>query len=113
MDCIFCKIANKEIDTDIIYEDDKIIAFKDMNPKAPIHLLVIPKKHINSNNEVNEDDIELIGYINYMIGKIAKNMKFDDSGYRIINNCGQNGGQTVSHLHYHVLAGRDLQWPPG
>lgn len=112
MDCIFCKIANKEIDSDLLYEDNNIVAFNDLNPQAPVHFLVIPKKHIESNDEIKNEDTELIGEIFQVIKRISKEMNLED-GYRIVNNCGENGGQTVNHLHYHVLGGRELQWPPG
>ncbi|QQK07639.1 histidine triad nucleotide-binding protein [Miniphocaeibacter halophilus] len=113
MDCIFCKIANKEIDSDIIYEDDKIIAFNDLNPQAPTHFLVIPKKHIASANYIDSSNVDIIAHIMMVIPKLAKELKIDNSGYRIVNNCGKDGGQSVDHIHYHVLAGRQLQWPPG
>lgn len=113
MDCIFCKIANKEIKSEIIYEDDLIIVFKDLNPKAPTHLLVIPKKHINSMNEIDNSNSNVIGHIFTIIPKLAKEFGFFSKGYRVISNCGQDGGQTVGHIHFHVLAGRQLQWPPG
>lgn len=113
MDCIFCKIANKEIESAIIYEDDSVIAFNDLNPQSPIHFLVIPKEHISSANDINEDNKEIIGHIFCVINKIAKDKGFDKKGYRIVNNIGKDGGQSVNHIHFHVLAGRSLQWPPG
>lgn len=113
MDCIFCKIANKEIESAIIYEDDSVIAFNDLNPQSPIHFLVIPKEHISSANDINEDNKEIIGHIFCVINKIAKGKGFDKNGYRIVNNIGKDGGQSVNHIHFHVLAGRSLQWPPG
>lgn len=111
-DCLFCKIAKGEIPSEIIYEDDRIIAFNDVNPEAPVHFLVIPKKHIKSADNLTKEDIELIGYIFYMSSKLAKEKKLD-SGYRIVNNCGVDGGQTVDHIHFHVLGKRNMQWPPG
>ncbi|WP_099203179.1 histidine triad nucleotide-binding protein [Miniphocaeibacter massiliensis] len=113
MDCIFCKIANGEIESNIIYEDEKIIAFNDLDPKAPTHFLVIPKNHISSANEINEDNEAIIGHIFKVISKLTKEFGFDKKGFRIVNNCGEDGGQTVNHIHFHVLAGRQLQWPPG
>ncbi len=113
MDCIFCSIADGSIPADKIYEDDNMVVFKDLNPQAPIHLLAIPKAHISSNNEVNSENSFVIGKIFEVIAKIAKEQGFYEDGYRIVNNCGVHGGQTVGHLHYHVLAGRNLQWPPG
>ena len=113
MDCIFCKIANKEIESEIIYDDGTVVVFKDNSPQAPVHLLAIPKEHISSANEINADNSHIIGKIYEVIAKIAKEQGFADTGYRIVNNCGEDGGQTVNHIHYHVLAGRYLQWPPG
>lgn len=113
MDCIFCKIAKGDIKTESIYEDDKIIAFKDQNPQAPIHFLVIPKEHICSANDINSENASIIGDIYSVIGRLAQEMGFAEDGYRIVNNCGNDGGQTVHHIHFHVLAGRSLQWPPG
>lgn len=112
-DCIFCKIANKEIPSNIVYEDDKIIAFKDAQPQAPIHILVIPKEHIKSFNELNESNVRLVNDIILAIRKLAKDLGIEEDGYRIVNNCGENGGQTVSHIHFHLLGGRKFSWPPG
>lgn len=113
MDCIFCKIADGSIKTDSIYEDDKMIVFNDMNPQAPVHMLAIPKDHIESANEINDENSEIIGHIFKVIAKIAKEKGFAERGYRIVNNCGEDGGQTVNHLHFHILAERSLNWPPG
>jgi histidine triad (HIT) family protein len=113
MDCIFCKIAKGEIPTEAIYEDDKIIAFHDTAPQAPIHFLVIPKAHIESLNEVDEENAGVIADIFRRISLIAKEMGFDETGYRVVNNCGDDGNQTVRHLHFHVLAKRKMSWPPG
>ena len=112
MDCIFCKIANKEIPSNTIYEDDKVIAFYDLAPQAPVHFLVIPKTHIKSADEINENNAEIIAHIFTVISKIAKELGLSN-GYRIVNNCGEDGGQTVGHLHFHVLGKRLLAWPPG
>ena len=112
-DCIFCKIANKEIPSDIIYEDDKVLAFMDLQPQSPKHILVIPKVHIESANDITEENQDYVGHIFVVIAKLAKEHGFADDGYRIVNNCGEFGQQTVPHLHYHVLAGRKLSWPPG
>ncbi|NLY78074.1 MAG: histidine triad nucleotide-binding protein [Tissierellia bacterium] len=112
-DCIFCKIANKEIPSDIVYEDDKIIAFKDVSPQSPVHILVIPKKHIGSLNDLDEEDTSLIGDIFKIIKKLAKDMGVDEEGYRVVNNCGELGGQTVHHIHFHLMGGRKFSWPPG
>lgn len=113
MDCIFCKLAEGEIPTEVIYQDDEMFVFQDQNPQAPKHLLAIPKEHIASLNEAGEEHAQLLGSILYRIRKIAEEQGFADDGYRVVNNCGEDGGQTVPHLHFHVLAGRSLQWPPG
>jgi len=113
MDCIFCKIVNKEIASNIIYEDDKLVAFHDINPQAPYHILVVPKKHIATLLELTEEDKDLIGHIYLVINKIAKDLGFDERGYRVVVNCKEEAGQTVFHLHFHVLAGRAMGWPPG
>jgi histidine triad (HIT) family protein len=112
-DCIFCKIVNGEIPADRVYEDDKVIAFNDIEPQAPIHILIIPKEHIPSLNSIDESNNSIIGHIHYVITKIAKEKGIDQKGYRVVNNCGKEGGQTVSHLHFHLLGGRNMMWPPG
>jgi len=113
MDCIFCKIANKEIDTQVVFENDHILAFEDQNPQAPIHLLVIPKKHIPNIQEMEiEDQQQLLPEIFQALQKIAEEKDLD-KGYRVVNNCKSHGGQTVNHLHFHLLGGRSMQWPPG
>lgn len=112
MDCIFCKIASGEIPSNKVYEDEKVIAFYDIAPEAPVHFLVIPKEHIKCADEINESNSEIIAHIFEVIAKVAKELKLEN-GYRIVNNCGEDGGQTVGHLHFHVLAGRLLAWPPG
>lgn len=112
-DCIFCNIAAGEMDTELIYEDDNIAAFEDANPQAPVHLLIIPKKHIESLNEVEREEFNLIGQIHQVIKKLADEYEVANTGYRIVNNCGSEGGQTVDHLHFHLLGGRALSWPPG
>lgn len=112
MDCIFCKIVKNEIPSKKVYEDDSVLAFYDINPVAPIHILVVPKKHIASINEISLEDTSLIGHIHQVIVDLAK-VNGLDSGFRVVNNCGAEGGQTVGHLHFHLLGGRNLQWPPG
>lgn len=111
--CIFCKIAAGTIPSTVVYEDEKILAFRDINPEAPTHILVIPKRHISSTNALEPSDEALIGYIFTAAKNIAKAEGIDESGYRIVNNCGRDGGQTVQHLHFHILGGRSLSWPPG
>ena len=111
-DCIFCKIANKEIDTNFVFEDDKVVAFRDMNPQAPQHILIIPKKHYANILEV--DDKELAAHIfTEVVPKITEIVGVDKSGFRLVINTGKYGGQTVEHLHIHLLGGRSMQWPPG
>ncbi len=105
-DCVFCKIIKGEIPSNKVYEDDDILAFKDIKPAAPIHILVIPKKHVKSLNEI--DDAQLISKIMFAVKNIAKELGFANEGYRVINNCGENGGQAVPHLHFHILAGTKL-----
>ncbi len=111
MDCIFCKIAAKEIGSSIVYEDDYIVAFNDINPQAPIHVVVIPKEHISTLNDIQ--DFGIYEKIFRAIDKIVKELKIEKDGYRIVANCNKNGGQTVFHIHFHILAGRFLKWPPG
>ena len=113
MDCIFCKIANKEIPSNIVYENDTVIAFHDLDPKAPVHVLVIPKKHISSWNGLSTADGETLVQIALAVQEVAKICGIYESGYRVVNNCGVDGGQTVGHLHFHVLGGREMLWPAG
>lgn len=107
-DCVFCKIVKGEIPSQKVYEDEEVLAFHDIQPAAPIHILVIPKKHIASLNEVEKDDQALLGKIHTVIQTIAKEQGFSDNGFRVIINCGKDGGQEVVHLHFHVLAGKQL-----
>lgn len=111
--CIFCSIAEGKIPSDKVYEDDKVLAFKDINPEAPIHVLIIPKVHIGSINELEEVHKELIGHVFITAKRLAKELGINEGGYRIVTNCGENGGQTVQHIHFHMLGGRSLTWPPG
>ena len=107
-DCIFCKIANKEINTELVYENEKVVAFKDINPKAPIHILIIPKKHIETAMDITEEDKDIISDMYKAIREIAKKLDIDEKGFRIITNCKEDGGQEVMHLHMHLLAGKKL-----
>ena len=107
-DCLFCKIIKGDIPSDKVYEDEEILAFKDINPAAPIHILVIPKKHISSLIDIEPEDEMLIGKIYSVINKIAEQQGVKENGYRVIVNCGEDGGQEVMHLHFHLLAGREL-----
>lgn len=109
---LFKKIIDKEIPADIVYEDELCLAFRDIHPQAPVHLLVIPKQEIASMNEVTDGDLPLLGHILGVVQKLAKTFALDN-GYRIVNNCGDDGGQTVKHLHFHLLGGRQMSWPPG
>ena len=112
MDCLFCKIAAGEIPSNKVYEDDKVLAFYDIDPQAPVHFLVIPKEHIGSMDEINSSNSGIVAHVYEVIAKIAKDLELTN-GYRVVCNCGQDGGQTVGHLHFHVLAKRNLAWPPG
>lgn len=107
-DCLFCKIVKGEIPSSKVYEDEEILAFKDINPAAPIHILVIPKKHIISLAHMEKEDEALIGRIYGVINEIARDQGFKENGYRVIVNCGKDGGQEVMHLHFHLLAGKQL-----
>lgn len=113
MDCIFCKIIAGEIPSKKVYEDEQCYAFYDIEPAAPTHVLVIPKKHITSLAELDEADAPLAGDLLLAIKKIAAQLGLDKDGYRVVNNIGEQGGQTVFHLHFHLLGGRELSWPPG
>ena len=113
MSTIFSKIINKEIHADILFENDKILAFRDISPQAPVHFLVIPKKEIRTINDINEEDKSLIGELFIVAKEIAKKEGIAENGYRTIFNCNEHGGQTVYHIHLHVLGGRQLDWPPG
>lgn len=113
MDCLFCKIIAGEIPSNKIYEDDKIFAFTDINAQAPTHFLVVPKLHIQSMAHTSVENIELLGYIQLKIAEIAKEIGISETGYRVVSNVGDDGGQTVNHLHYHILGGRFMKWPPG
>lgn len=109
---IFTKIMNKEIPADILYEDELALAFSDIKPQAPIHFLVIPKKVITTINDIQEDDKALVGHLYWVAAQLAKKHGFDEDGYRAVMNCNENGGQTVYHIHLHVLAGKAMGWPP-
>ena len=111
MDCIFCKIAKKEIPSSIVYEDDKMLAFNDIAPQAPVHILVIPKKHVSTVAEL--EDMEVVKDLFSMMKVIAEQKGIAKTGYRIVVNHGKDAGQAVPHLHFHLLGGRPLKWPPG
>lgn len=113
MDCLFCKIINREIPADIVYEDDQVLAFNDIDPKAPTHMLVIPKKHIPTLNDITEEDLALVGRLPMTASKLAKEQGFAEDGFRVVMNCNEDGGQTVYHIHMHVMGGRRFTWPAG
>ena len=112
-DCLFCKIASGEIDANVIHETDDVIAFRDINPQAPTHVLIIPKRHIATINDVSADDAETVGKLYVAARDIAAAEGIAEPGYRAVMNCNAAAGQTVFHIHLHLLGGRDLGWPPG
>lgn len=113
-DCIFCKIARKEIPSTLVYEDEQVVAFKDLDPQAPVHVLVIPKKHVESILALTAEDKELTAHILAdVIPQLARELGVAEKGFRVVTNTGEEGGQSVKHLHFHLLGGRSLQWPPG
>ena len=107
-DCIFCKIINKEIPSNIVFENESVIAFEDLNPVAPVHILVVPKKHMTDIMDVNNDDMHYLMEVYKAIQNIVKEKEIEESGFRIVNNCGENGGQTVGHIHFHIIGGKKL-----
>ncbi len=112
-DCIFCKIVEKKIPAKIIYEDDYVMGFEDINPQAPVHTLVIPKKHIPTLLDITEEDNHLIAHLIKIANKIALDKGIAERGFRVVTNCNPESGQTVYHIHFHVLGGRHMHWPPG
>lgn len=112
-DCIFCKLASGEIPADKVYEDDRALAFHDLHPQAPVHVLLIPKEHLDSLNDAAHGDEALLGHLLWLVPKIANQLGIAESGFRTVINTGADGGQTVSHLHLHLLGGRPMSWPPG
>jgi histidine triad (HIT) family protein len=113
MSCLFCRIVAGEIPASKVYEDDRLLAFNDIKPEAPLHVLIIPKRHVATINELTEQDDELVGTMVRRAAAIAAERGFDGSGYRTVFNCNSHAGQTVFHLHLHLLAGRPMGWPPG
>lgn len=111
--CLFCKIAAKEIPSSVVFENENIIAFNDINPQAPVHILIIPKKHIATFNDVTKEDLAVIGEIYSVIPEIAKMAGIAEEGYRVVGNCNKNGGQEVYHIHFHLMGGRKFLWPAG
>ena len=110
---IFKKIIDKEIPADVVYEDDLCLAFRDIAPQAPTHIIVIPKKELRSTNDITEEDAPLIGHLYCVMNSLARKEGIDENGYRIVTNCGPDACQTVPHLHYHLIGGRKFGWPPG
>jgi histidine triad (HIT) family protein len=112
-DCIFCKLVSGEIQPDVVLETDEVLAFRDLEPQAPTHVLVIPKRHISTINDLQPDDAELIGKLYLVAQQVAADEGLSESGYRTVMNCNRDGGQTVFHIHLHLLGGRPMSWPPG
>lgn len=113
MDCLFCKIASGEIPAKIQHQDEKVVVFADIHPQAPVHLLIIPRHHIATLNDLTAQNSDIIGYMAQTAAKLATEMNIHENGYRCVMNCNADGGQTVFHIHMHLLAGRTLTWPPG
>jgi histidine triad (HIT) family protein len=111
-DCLFCKIASRELDSEIVYESDDVVAFKDINPAAPVHLLVIPRRHIGSVHELGTEHASLLGEMFGALAELARDHGID-GGHRVVSNVGAEAGQSVHHVHFHLLGGRSLSWPPG
>lgn len=112
MDCVFCKIISGDIPSSKVYEDEWVVAFKDLEPQAPVHVLIVPKEHIASAAEITAENSFLIAKVFEAAAKIAKEMDLKD-GFRIVNNCGEKAGQSVMHIHFHMMAGREFTWPAG
>lgn len=111
-DCIFCKIGRKEIPSTVVYEDDSLLAFRDLNPVAPVHVLIIPKAHLDSLNAMTPEHMPMLGHLLNTVKIIAEACDIKE-GYRLVSNCGAKAGQSVDHLHFHLIGGRSMQWPPG
>ena len=111
--CIFCKILAGDIPAGKVFEDDQVIVIEDIDPQAPIHLLIFPRKHIRTTLDLDVDDSALVGHIYQVANQLAREMGFAESGFRIVNNCNEGGGQAVWHIHFHLLGGRPMTWPPG
>ncbi len=112
-DCLFCKIIKREIPADIVYEDDQVLAFNDINPQAPTHILIVPKSHVATLNDIEERDQALVGRLPYVAARLAEERGFAADGYRVVMNCNDQGGQTVYHIHMHLMGGRRFTWPAG
>ncbi|NOY67459.1 MAG: histidine triad nucleotide-binding protein [Gammaproteobacteria bacterium] len=112
-DCLFCKMVTGEIKADVVYENDNVLAFRDINPQAPVHVLIVPKKHIRTINDLQETDASLVGEMYLAAKEIASQSEISEQGYRAVMNCNAGAGQTVFHIHMHLLGGRAMLWPPG
>ena len=113
MECIFCKIAKGELPADIVYQDEHIVSFRDLHPQAPAHVLIIPRKHIPSLGGTTPEDHKLLGHMLEKVRTLAEELEILDRGFRLVSNCGEEAGQSVHHLHFHLLGGRPFAWPPG
>lgn len=113
MDCLFCKIADGKIPAKIVFNDEKIVAFEDINPQAPIHVIIIPRKHIPTVLDIENEDFDLMGYLYKVASKIAVDKNIDEDGFRLVINCNRSAGQEIFHIHIHMLGGREFGWPPG
>ena len=112
-DCIFCQIAAGQIDSDLVHQDELVVAFRDLNPQAPVHILIIPRQHIPSLDAAGEEHTQVLGHLALVSAEIARQQGIAKDGYRLVTNVGQHGGQEIDHLHVHLLGGRTMQWPPG
>lgn len=112
-DCIFCQIAAGQIESDIVYEDELVVAFRDLNPQAPTHILLIPRPHIGSLDAASDEHTQLLGHLTLVAAQIGRSEGIAEDGYRLLTNVGPDAGQSVPHLHFHLLGGRVMQWPPG
>lgn len=112
-DCLFCRIVNKELSSKIVYEDEQVVAFEDINPQAPTHVLVVPRRHIAGLNDASADEAKLLGQLQLVAAQVARARGIVESGYRVVINNGRGAGQSVFHLHLHLLGGRGMRWPPG
>ena len=112
-DCLFCKMVSGEIQPDTVYEDDQVLAFRDINPQAPTHVLIVPRHHVSTINDLQPEHTDLVGQLFLTAAKIAKTEGFAEAGYRVVMNCNEAGGQSVFHIHLHLLGGRNFSWPAG
>lgn len=113
MDCLFCRMVAGDIRPDVVYEDEQVLAFRDISPQAPVHVLLIPKKHVANLDDLGDDDAALAGHLLLTARRLARELGVAGDGFRLVSNCNRNGGQTVYHLHFHLLGGRHMSWPPG